>query len=127
ELLKSALARVPNRTRVWIDEAYVEFAGADQSLEHFAAESENVVVCKSMSKVYALSGLRVGYLCGPPDLMGPLRSLTPPWAVSLPAQVAAVKALQYPSYYASRYLETSDLAGRLTDQLRAIGISVVCP
>ena len=50
--------------------------------------SEKVIVCKSLSKVYALSGLRAAYLCAPPHQLEELRALTPPWSVSLPAQIA---------------------------------------
>ena len=42
-----------------------------------------------MSKVYALSGARAAYLCGPPDMIDELRPLRPPWSVSLPGQIAA--------------------------------------
>ena len=63
--LENLLRRVPAKTLVWLDETYVEYAGANESLEQFAAGSENIVVCKSMSKVYALSGVRAAYLCGP--------------------------------------------------------------
>ena len=49
-----------------------------------------------MSKVYALSGARCAYLCASPHLLETLRSITPPWAVSLPGQVAAVAALRDP-------------------------------
>jgi histidinol-phosphate/aromatic aminotransferase/cobyric acid decarboxylase-like protein len=116
--LESFLAEVPAHTRVWIDEAYVDYAGSGESVETLAAESPNTVVCKSMSKVYALSGARAAYLCGPPSLARELRSLTPPWAVSLPAQVAAVAALRDPGYYAARYRETADLREELRDGLR---------
>ena len=115
--LEEMLGRISQRTRVWIDETYVEYAGPDQSLERFAAASANVVVCKSMSKVYALSGARAAYLCGPAEVIQDLRSITPPWAVSLPAQVAAVKALQDPGYYAQRYAETRRLRAQLADGL----------
>ncbi len=142
--MEKLLRTIPSRTRVWIDETYVEFADnpltpslspsdgarmADrpgegsqqnsrfpavaqptrQSLERFAAASANVMVCKSMSKVYALSGVRAAYLCGPESMIAELRGFTPPWAVSLPAQVAAVAALQDPDYYAARYAETHRL------------------
>jgi histidinol-phosphate/aromatic aminotransferase/cobyric acid decarboxylase-like protein len=49
---------------MWIDEAYIDYVGAAESLERFAAERENIIVCKTMSKVYALSGMRVAYLGG---------------------------------------------------------------
>jgi histidinol-phosphate/aromatic aminotransferase/cobyric acid decarboxylase-like protein len=115
--MEKLLRKIPSTTRVWIDETYVEYAGRDQTLESFASDSANVIVCKSMSKVYALSGARAAYLCGPEPLIAELRGLTPPWAVGLPAQVAAVAALQDPDYYAARYAETHRLREALAGEL----------
>ena len=115
--MEKLLRRIPVTTRVWIDETYVEYAGAKESLERSAAASQNLIVCKSMSKVYALSGVRAAYLCGPERIISELRGITPPWAVSLPAQVAAVAALQDPDYYAARYAETHRLRRQLAAQL----------
>ncbi|HWJ47987.1 MAG TPA: histidinol-phosphate transaminase [Candidatus Udaeobacter sp.] len=123
--LESALSRIPDRTRVWVDETYVDYVGADQSLEPFAATSRNVIVCKSMSKVYALSGVRAAYACAPPQIAVRLREISPPWAVSLPAQVAAVRALEDPDYYAARYRETQRLRQTLASALRALGFEVI--
>jgi histidinol-phosphate/aromatic aminotransferase/cobyric acid decarboxylase-like protein/N-acyl-L-homoserine lactone synthetase len=123
--LEAVLRRAPAHTRLWIDEAYVEYTGHDQSLEAFACRSENVVVCKSMSKVYALSGARVAYLCAGRHQLEELRAITPPWVVSLPAQVAAVEALKDPGYYAARYAETAVLRERLATALRALRLDVV--
>lgn len=119
--LEPLLQGMPVETRVWIDEAYIDYADSTESLEAFAARSEHVVVCKSMSKTYALSGARVAYLCAGPHQLEPLRALTPPWAVSLPAQIAAVRALQDPEYYAARYRETRVLRETLAEGLRALG------
>jgi histidinol-phosphate/aromatic aminotransferase/cobyric acid decarboxylase-like protein len=76
--VEQILKNIPSSTNVWIDETYVEYAPEGQSLEQVAAQTENVVVVKSMSKVYGLSGLRVGYLCGSSRMINPLRGLTPP-------------------------------------------------
>jgi histidinol-phosphate/aromatic aminotransferase/cobyric acid decarboxylase-like protein len=115
--LEPWLRRVPPRARVWVDETYVDYAGPGQSVELVAADSSNVVVCKSMSKVYALSGMRCAYLCGPKSLVAELRAITPPWVIGLPAQVAAVRALADPGYYAGRYRETHTLREDLRDAL----------
>lgn len=123
--LERILGRVPWSTRVWVDETYVEYAGTGQSLERFAAASENVIVCKSMSKVYALSGARAAYLCGGRHQLEALRAITPPWVVSLPAQVAAVRALQDPAYYAARYAETHGLRRELATGLAGLGWDVL--
>jgi histidinol-phosphate/aromatic aminotransferase/cobyric acid decarboxylase-like protein len=125
--LQRVLANVPRQTRVWVDEAYLEYVGPDESQEQYAAVSENVIVCKTMSKVYALSGCRVGYLCASRRLLDELIPLTPPWAVGLPAQVAAVRALEDPAYYAARYRETHDLRQDLIAGLRELGIREIVP
>jgi histidinol-phosphate/aromatic aminotransferase/cobyric acid decarboxylase-like protein len=127
DVLQAVLERVPERTKVWIDEAYIDYLGADQSLERFATRTDNVVVCKSMSKVYALSGARVAYLCGASRLIAELRPLVPPWAVSLPGQVAAVAALRDPMYYARRYRETHRLRERFVGLLRETRVEDVLP
>ncbi len=112
---------------MWIDETYVDYAGPGCSLERFAATSANTLVCKSLSKVYALSGLRVGYLCGSPHQLEELRSLTPPWSVSLAAQMAAIAALKSPDYYAGRYQETHVLRAALVEELNRLGITETVP
>jgi histidinol-phosphate/aromatic aminotransferase/cobyric acid decarboxylase-like protein len=103
----------------------VDYAGAGQSLEAFAARTESVIVCKSMSKTYALSGLRVAYLCAGPHQLESLRPLTPPWAVSLPAQIAAVNALEDPGYYAAKYEETHDLRRQLIELLQPLHWEII--
>lgn len=124
EVLENVLRQAPWRTRVWVDEAYIEYTGPAQSLETFAARSENVVVCKSLSKTYALSGARAAYLCASPHQLESLRAITPPWAVNLLGQVAAVKALEDPDYYTARYEETRQLRRQLSEGLALLGWEV---
>ena len=123
--LETLLAVAPRATRFWIDETYLEYVGATESLEQFAAASRNVIVCKSMSKVYALSGARAAYLCGPRHLISELRIISPPWAVSLPGQIAACEALRSPAYYHERWAQTHALRAELTGALRCLGWDVI--
>lgn len=123
--LEAVLQKVSPATRVWVDEAYVEYVGSDHSLEAFAANSENVIVCKSLSKVYALSGARVAYLCAGPSQLESLRPLTPPWVVSLPGQVAAVEVLQDAEYYAACHRETHTLRTELAGELQSLNWHVI--
>ena len=113
--------------RFWIDETYIEYAGTGNSMESYAMDSENVIVCKSLSKVYALSGLRAAYLCSSPHNLENLVLLTPPWAISLPAQIAATYALQSKDYYDIKYKETHFLRGKLIEELKNIGIKEIIP
>ena len=115
--LEHALRQIPNSTRIWIDETYIEYCGKDQSLEKFAISTNNVIVCKSMSKVYALSGLRAAYLCASPFQLEKLRSISPPWAVSLPSQIAALVALKEDHYYQKCYEQTHILREEFCKEL----------
>jgi histidinol-phosphate/aromatic aminotransferase/cobyric acid decarboxylase-like protein len=124
--LAEIVARAPAATRVWIDESYVEYAGADESLESLAAESDRLVICKSMSKVYALSGVRVAYLVTGAEPARALRRRTPPWAVGLAGQIAAVKALESRTHYRRYWTLTHRLRAGLARELEAItGVEVV--
>lgn len=124
--IEQLVRKIDRRTRVWVDEAYLEYVDGEQTMEQAAVRLSNVFVCKSLSKVHALSGMRVAYLVGPAEELAKLRLITPPWAVSLPAQIAAVRALADPVYYRARYAETATLREDLRTSLsRLYGVRAV--
>ena len=125
ERLADLIGLFGERTKIWVDETYIDFVGSHHSLERIAHRSCNVVVCKSMSKVFALSGTRVGYVCGHPAILDAVRARTPPWGVSRVAQRAAVAALASPEYYEKRIRETHGLREKLSTDLTSIGFDVV--
>ena len=125
EELQAVISAAPSATRFWIDETYIDFVSPSQSLEQFASTSNNVVICKSMSKAYALSGARCAYLCGPAALLDELRIVSPPWAVSLPGQIAACAALGSVAYYRARWDETRVLRYELSAALSQLGWDVL--
>lgn len=106
EELQSILENIPKETTLWIDETYIEYTGENNSLEQIACKSNHIIICKSMSKVYALSGVRCAYLVSGQRMIEKLKPFSPPWAVSLPAQIAGVAALNDPKYYTNCYNET---------------------
>jgi histidinol-phosphate/aromatic aminotransferase/cobyric acid decarboxylase-like protein len=112
------LDAAPASTWILIDETYIEYVGREESLEAEACKRDRLIVLKSMSKTYALSGMRVGYLVARPSTVNLLSKWVPPWAVSLPAQVAAVEALGDESYYRERYCETHSLRKGLVQDLQ---------
>lgn len=75
-----------------LDEAYVGFLEEPwRSLD--LVESGRVIVLRSLTKDYALAGLRLGYLVAHPDVVQAVRRLQPAWSVSSAAQAAGVAAL----------------------------------
>jgi len=112
-------------TRFWVDETYIDYVDSRISLDRLAARSNNLVICKSLSKAFALSGFRTAYLCGDPSLIDEVRVRTPPWVVSLPAQIATVYSLRNMDYYQAKWKETDELRSVLRDGLVKRGIEVI--
>jgi histidinol-phosphate/aromatic aminotransferase/cobyric acid decarboxylase-like protein len=84
----SALARAAPSTLFVVDEAYLPmFDGVEP-----APLGPNVVVLRSLTKVFALPGLRLGYLLAEPRLARAVQASLPPWNVSAPAQAAGIAA-----------------------------------
>ena len=52
---------------------------------------------RSLTKTWALAGLRAGYVVGDPELVARLRGQQPPWSVSTPALAATVACLGRPA------------------------------
>lgn len=112
-------------TNFWIDETYIDYfsleAGGPMTAEGLVSQNDNVIVCKSMSKFYGLSGLRVGYLAAPQHLVDGWERFSPPWSVGLIGQLAAVLALQDHDYYAAVAAETRILRHELATGLSSLG------
>ncbi len=125
EYLVSLFETIHPNTHVWVDETYIDYVDPLMTLESFAAKRDRIVICKSLSKCYALSGLRAAYLCGSEALMAQVRHITPPWVLGLPTQIAVVFALRNRNYYEERWSDTRRLREQLAVALDEVGIDVV--
>ncbi|MCF8217233.1 MAG: aminotransferase class I/II-fold pyridoxal phosphate-dependent enzyme [Chlorobium sp.] len=123
--LRELVRTIAPKTRVWIDETYIDYVDSSHSLERLACQLDNLVICKSLSKAYALSGLRSAYLCSNSALIRDVARVTPPWILSLPAQIGTVFALRNSDYYALRWKETNELREGLKALLSQINIKVI--
>lgn len=116
--------KIPESTRVWVDETYLDYVGAEHSLETIS-NRRGLIVCKSMSKIYGLSGLRVAYACMHPTDAETIRQITPPWTPGGIAQAAGVAALGDSEYYEARMRETHATRKRLEESLASMGYEVL--
>jgi histidinol-phosphate/aromatic aminotransferase/cobyric acid decarboxylase-like protein len=78
----AALAR-PGRLVV-VDEAFLEFHPGAGGLAS-RPDLPGVVAVRSLTKLWAVPGLRVGYLVGPAGVVARVRAALQPWPVSAPA------------------------------------------
>lgn len=75
---------------VVVDEAFADcLPGEAESLASHR-DLRGLVVLRSLTKTWALAGLRAGYLLGTPDVVARLAAGQPPWPVSAPALAACV-------------------------------------
>ena len=91
--LEAFLSSMPRCTPIILDEAYAEFLCAADTVDapSLVEQYPNVLVLRTFSKAYGLAGLRIGYALGDPELVGRVRRLQLPFAVTT-AAVAAVAA-----------------------------------
>jgi len=76
----ASLAR-PGRILV-LDESFIDFVGEESLSLASRADVPGLVVIRSMTKVFALAGLRAGYLVASPELVARLESQRQPWSVN---------------------------------------------
>jgi histidinol-phosphate aminotransferase len=89
-------AGLPRSTVLVIDAAYAEFVARNDyepGIE-LVQGAENVVMLRTFSKIYALAGLRVGWAYGSPEIIDVLNRVRGVFNINLPAQAAAVAALE---------------------------------
>lgn len=75
-----------------VDEAFADFVDGFDSLAG-TDRPPNVVVLLSLTKLYAIPGLRLGLCAAAPDLVRRLRDALPPWSVNTLAQAVGARAL----------------------------------
>lgn len=93
--LEQFIKRVPPNVVIVLDEAYTEFLVPELQYDSigWVARYPNLLVSRSMSKVYGLAGLRIGYGIAQPGITDLLNRIRQPFNVNSLAQAAAIAAL----------------------------------
>ena len=93
DIIETALTQ---DTLVFLDEDFLEFIDAEKSLSMInkIGKYPNLFVLRSFTKIYGLTGLRVGYGIANPEVINVLSRAKIPWNVNCIAQAAAVAALK---------------------------------
>ncbi len=93
KLLRDMIAIAAKKsTAVILDETFIDFA-EENSLKEETARFENLLILRSMTKFFALPGLRAGYAISHPKNVERWREQLPPWNMNALAQRAATESL----------------------------------
>ena len=94
--LDDFVSNLPENTILVLDEAYFEFVSDEDypnSLDYIR-EGYNVISLRTLSKLYGIAGLRIGYAMGCKELIEALNRVREPFPVSRIAQAGALAALE---------------------------------
>ncbi|MCL4476635.1 MAG: threonine-phosphate decarboxylase CobD [Nitrospirae bacterium] len=97
ELLRIAGAAERMKCCLVVDEAFIDFCPGE-SVVSAVAGNPYLIVLRSLTKFFALSGLRIGYGVFPPALAGLIRQHKEPWTVNTLALRAGIVALRDEAY-----------------------------
>jgi histidinol-phosphate aminotransferase len=123
------LDEVDNRAVVVLDEAYCEYverADYPDGME-LMERYPNLVVFRTFSKMYALAGLRIGYLCGSAEVVELIRRTHTVYSVNTLAQQAALAALDNDgSFIAATRTMVREAKALLCPLFEELGLEYVC-
>jgi histidinol-phosphate/aromatic aminotransferase/cobyric acid decarboxylase-like protein/NDP-sugar pyrophosphorylase family protein len=131
EVLRLARLLEPHNCRLIVDESFIEFsrAGISGSVEAMVPAHANLVVLKSMSKVFGVAGIRLGYLLSADrGFINAVRASLPIWNINgMAEEFLRIVGRYRREFYESRAL-TLESCQQLYRELSALpGIGVIEP
>lgn len=107
---------------VVVDESFMDFIVDHQlySCRTLLGQYDNLVIIHSLTKFYAIPGLRLGFALAHPDLTARLHAAKDPWNVNLLAQAAGVAALAAADYQSKSRETVAAEKDRLYAELQTV-------
>jgi histidinol-phosphate aminotransferase len=121
-LIADMVESCSSETTFILDEAYLSFI--DGRFFHFV-DNMNCLVVRSMTKDFALAGLRLGYVMGPQEKIKRLTDFQPAWSVNAYAQATGIAALHSLDYYKNTLEALEKIKADFFSQLCSSGFSIV--
>ncbi len=116
--IRALAARHPE-TFFIIDEAFADFAPETETLI-IPKRDNNVIILKSLTKIYAMPGLRLGVAVARPELADRLKNRMPPWSVNTLAQATGAAALKDMKYIENTRFFVDELRKELQTALERL-------
>lgn len=124
-LLKIVQRCAENKIVLVVDECFLDFT-AGQSCKQWLAAYPNLLVVKAFTKVFAMAGLRLGYLLtSNAALRAAVAAWGQSWAVSAPAQYAGIAACRLQNFALHSKQVVAEERQWLAEQLEQLELAVV--
>ncbi|AOO80786.1 pyridoxal phosphate-dependent aminotransferase [Bosea vaviloviae] len=124
--VKRLHAGLPGNVLLVLDAAYAEYVRRNDYASglELVAESENVVMTRTFSKIYGLANLRLGWLYGPAHVVDALDRIRGPFNVNGAAIEAGAAAIADEAHVASAIEHNDKWLAWTTAELEKLGLSV---
>lgn len=121
------LENCPKTTLIVLDEAYGEYADAEDFPDAFELmkHHKNLVVTRTFSKIYGLAGLRCGYGVAHENVINVLQKIRPPFNINNIALKACEKAIKNISFVQKAVALNSAQKKRLIEALMDLPVTIV--
>lgn len=110
---------------VVLDEAFIDFIDESRSFIHELNEFPHVIIVRSMTKMYAIPGIRLGYVVAHSDVIVELKSAAPHWNVNGMAAVIGAACLGEEAYREAAIRHAAEERMKMSAFLREFGCSVI--
>src|SRR5215469_7404348 len=117
---------LPPRVLLVLDAAYAEYVRRNdyESGIELVATCENVVMCRTFSKIHGLAALRLGWLYGPAHVVAALNRIRGPFNVNTAAMAAGIAALEDSAHLETARAHNEKWLAWLTAEIRKLGLAV---
>jgi histidinol-phosphate aminotransferase len=117
---------LPAHTLLVIDAAYAEYVRRNdyETGIELVATSENVVMCRTFSKVHGLAALRLGWMYGPAHVVDVVNRIRGPFNVNTAAIYAGIAAIEDTAHVERSVAHNDRWLLWLTEEIAALGLKV---
>lgn len=126
QALQDLRARLREDILLVLDAAYVEYVTAEDYGDpaELVRQNQNVVMCRTFSKIHGLAGVRLGWCYGPKSVVEVLNRVRGPFNVNSAAQAAGVAAILDKAHQERSRKHNAEWQPWLSEEIRKLGLEV---
>jgi histidinol-phosphate aminotransferase len=124
--IKRLHQKLPANVILVLDAAYAEYVQRNdyEAGIELVATSENVVMCRTFSKIHGLAAVRLGWMYGPAHIVDALDRVRNPFNVNTPAMKAGIAAIEDTAHVQTSIAHNTRWLAWLTDEIGKLGFKV---
>jgi len=126
DAIKRLQRKLPPHVILVLDAAYAEYVQRNdyEAGIELVATCENVVMCRTYSKVHGLAAVRLGWMYGPAHIVDALNRVRNPFNVNTPAMKAGIAAIEDTAHVQNSVAHNARWLAWLTEQIGRLGLKV---